>query len=101
MYLEYTKNTLANSPYYIDTYNYLLDQTNNTWVHDKVLAPYFGPKVGKKQVGARILFWIIVPSIAILWELLSCLLCKKKEEEKKPKKKPATKKKTAAADGDA
>jgi len=99
MYLEYTKNTLANSPYYIDTYNYLMERTNNTFVHDKILAPYFGPKVGKKQVGARILFWVIVPSIAILYELLSCLLCKKKEEEKPKKKKSATKKKTADGDG--
>jgi hypothetical protein len=102
MYLEYTKNTLASSNYYVDTYNFLQEKTNSTWVHDNVLAKYFGPKVGKKQVGARILFWIIVPSIAILYELLSCLLCKGKKEEPK-KKKPATKTKaktTPAADGD-
>jgi len=85
MYLEYAKNELANSHTYVDTYNYLLSKTNNTWVHEKVLAPYFGPKVGRKKVGNRILFWIIVPSIAILWETMSYLwrrCCSRADKEK-------------------
>mmetsp|Transcript_35537 Transcript_35537/g.43557 ORF Transcript_35537/g.43557 Transcript_35537/m.43557 type:complete len:226 (-) Transcript_35537:136-813(-) len=97
MYLEYTKNTLANSEIYVDTYNFLQEKTNNTWVHDSILAPYFGPKVGKKQVGNRILFWIIVPTIALTYELLSCLCCKAKKDDKKKKKKPVAKKTTTPA----
>ena len=93
MYLQYAKFELANSKQYIDTYNYLMEKTNNTFIHEKILRPYFGPKVGKKQVGGRIIFWVIVPTIALTWELLSaiwgCIFRKKKED--KNEKKPAAK----------
>ena len=77
MYMEYAKNEIANSNQYIDTYNFILDYTNGTWVHSNIMHPYFGPKVGKKLVGERLIFWIIVPvvlnTIFAVYMLCSCL----------------------------
>jgi hypothetical protein len=63
MYLEYAKNEVANSQTYVDTYNFMLDHFNNTWVHDEVMSPYFWPKIGNKLVGYRLIFWVIVPFV--------------------------------------
>lgn len=48
LYLEYAKNELSKSPHYRDAYNYMQDNYNSTWVHENVLQPYFGPKIGSK-----------------------------------------------------
>lgn len=60
-------------------YNYLHDNYNNTWFHDEVMAPYFGPTQGRKVIGERIIFWIILPvvlnSLFFMWLLTTCL-CK-------------------------
>ena len=77
LYLQYAKNEVANSYSYIYSYNYMLEHFNNTWVHDDFMAPYFGPKNGRKQIGFRLIFWILVPfstcSIVILILTLKCL----------------------------
>lgn len=77
LYLEYAKAELSNSDYYVEGYNYLHDNYNTTWFHDEVLAPYFGPQQGRKAIGERLIFWIIVPvvlnSLFFLWLLSTCL----------------------------
>ena len=90
MYLEYAKNEVANAHIYVDSYNYLMEQTNNTWIHDSVMAPYFGPKVGKKTIGHRLIFWIIVPvvlnALALLYCIFRCLCCSSNDSSSTTKK---------------
>jgi len=49
------------------------------------MAPYFGPEVGRKTIGERLIFWIIVPFVLngafFLWLLCGCL-CAAKERPK-------------------
>lgn len=96
LYYEYAKREVSNHDYYIDGYNYLQGHLNNTWFHDEVMAPYFGPKVGRKTIGERLLLWIIVPvvlnALFFLWILTRCLCncCSEKKStdssaEAKPK----------------
>ena len=77
--MEYAKNDVANSRTYVETYNKMLEYTNGTWIHENVLAPNFGPKVGRKVVGERLIFWILIPvvlnGIVVLLLTLNCL-CK-------------------------
>lgn len=33
------------------------------WLMTEVMRPYFGPKLGSKLVGHRLIFWVIVPTV--------------------------------------
>ena len=63
LYLEYAKNTVSKNDYYYDAYNYMQDNFNDTWVHLNLVQPNFGPQVGRKIIGQRLIFWIIVPTV--------------------------------------
>ena len=63
LYLEYAKNEISGAQAYKDAYNYMQDNHNDTWVHMNLIQPYFGPKIGRKVIGERVLFWIIVPAV--------------------------------------
>ena len=55
------------------------DNYNTTWVHLNLIQPYFGPKVGPKVIGERVIFWFLVPAVlnilVVLYLTASCL-CK-------------------------
>ena len=63
MYLEYAKNDIYNTDAWINTYNYMNTNYKDNWLMTEVLVKYFGPKHGRKVVGERLIFWIIVPTI--------------------------------------
>ena len=72
LYIEYAKNDLINSRTYVDTYNYLLTTFNETWVHENILKPYLGPSQGRKAVGSRLIFSIMLP---VAWSIITGLAC--------------------------
>ena len=87
MYLEYAKNEVQNSHSWIDTYNYLHERYGETWLFREVLVKHFGPKVGRKVVGFRLIFWVIVPvvlnGLVLLYLLISsvCSCCCRNDKE--------------------
>ena len=46
----------------------------------EVVRPYFGPKLGSKLVGHRLIFWVIVPTVLnglfLVYLVLDCLCTK-------------------------
>jgi len=58
------------------------------WLN-KELNPYFGKKIGDKKKGFNAIVFIGLPVLgvvllllAMIWNMLKCILCKKKDEEK-------------------
>jgi len=66
MYLEYAKNDIVRSKPFVHSYNFLLETFNNTFVHEKWLKPNFGPSNGKKKIGEKVIFSVLVP---LFWAL--------------------------------
>ena len=96
MYLEYAKNEVSNHELYVDAYNYLVDNMNNTWPYENIVRPYFGPTLGRKIIGHRLIFWIIVPAalngIVLLYCILSACCCSSSQGSTLEKSKGASKK---------
>ena len=101
MYLEYAKNEIQNSHGWIDTYNYVREQYGESWLFQEVFKKYFGPTIGRKVVGFRLIFWVIVPvvlnGLVILYLLISCLCCQNSDKNFEEKK-VTTKAKVEMAD---
>ena len=91
LYWEYTKRSVGSHDYYVDGFNYISDNYNETAIFNDYILPNFGPRAGKKNGGGRFILWIAIPvvlnSLMVLYLTLSCLcrcLCGsgKKQEPK-------------------